>query len=190
MIGYLKGEPFISGGQLLILVQGVGYSVEVGKKTRASLNQSEVELFIYTHVREDKLELYGFPTAQQKHLFELLLDVSGVGPKTAIEITDQDPDRIVSAVQNSEVSFFNSIPRIGKKTAQKIILDLKSKLGSITELSLGPKSSQERDVFDALTALGYEESEIGAAINELDLEELSLEKAVKSVLKQLSPDSH
>lgn len=186
MIGYLQGQLINSGDNLIIVCHGVGYEVEVGDRTKNSLRDEEVELYIHTHVREDRIELYGFKTPQQKHLFELMLDVSGIGPKTAIDITDQDPDRIISAVQNAEVTFFSSIPRIGKKTAQKIILDLKSKLGSLKELSLGPRSSKERDVFDALSSLGYEESEIADAASNFDLEELPLEKAVKEVLAKLS----
>jgi Holliday junction DNA helicase RuvA len=142
-------------------------------------------LFIFTYVKEDRLELYGFETQEHLQLFELLLDVSGVGPKTALDIVDRDPERIVRAVQNAEVSFFKAVPRIGKKTAQKIILDLKSKLGSLRELSLGPRSDKERDVYETLTALGYEESEIGEIITELHLEEVSVEQAVKQALKLL-----
>ncbi len=189
MIGYLKGQPVIDVDHILIIVQGVGYRVTVGQKTLSTISEPVLELFIYTYVREDKLELYGFLTTAQRKLFELMLEVSGVGPKTAIEITDQEPERIVRAVQNSEVNFFTSIPRIGKKTAQKIILELKSKLGSITDLNLGPKSSQERDIYDALMVLGYEESEIGPIINEINVEEMSLEEAVKAVLMQLNSES-
>lgn len=186
MIGYLKGSPIISSHSTMVLVNGVGYQVEVGSKTKKYFEQDEVELFVYTHVREDKLELFGFLSSQQKELFELLLGVSGIGPKTALEITDRDPERIISAVQNSEVIFFSSIPRIGKKLAQKIILDLKSKLGSIKELNLGPRSSKEQDIYETLATLGYEESQIASVISEIEIDDLPLQEAVKLVLKLLS----
>lgn len=185
MIGYLQGKPIIQGESLLILTNGVGYQVAVGTKTLRSLTASQVELFIHTHVREDKLELYGFQTLQQRQLFEMLLNVSGIGPKTALEITDQDPEKIVNAVQNAEVSYFKSIPRIGKKMAQKIILELKPKLGSLKELSLGPRSAQEHDLYAALEVLGYEESEIAMVIEQIDLQEIPLEQAVKQALLKL-----
>lgn len=186
MIGYLQGKPVFNKNSVIILTGGVGYQVEVGSKTRSLLNENETSLFIYTHVREDKLELFGFLSSQQKELFELLLSVSGIGPKTALEITDRDPEMIISAVQNAEVSFFSSIPRIGKKLAQKIILELKSKLGSLKELSLGPRSSQEHDIFATLEALGYEETEIASTVGELQLDDLSLEESVKLVLKKIA----
>ncbi len=185
MIGYLEGQTQVYKDFVLVKTNGVGYKVFAGDRTLAHLKKRENSLFIFTYVKEDRLELYGFETQEHLQLFELLLDVSGVGPKTALVIVDRDPERIVLAVQNAEVSFFKAVPRIGKKTAQKIILDLKSKLGSLRELSLGPRSDKERDVYETLTALGYEESEIGEIITELNLEETSVEQAVKQALKLL-----
>lgn len=194
MISYLKGQPVIAQvakqEKATIVVNNVGYQVFVGSKAlsflrRKSQEQKEVELFIYTHVREDALELYGFRSRKQQYLFELMLDVSGVGPKTALAIVDRSPEQIITAVQQAQVSFFKQVPRVGKKTAQKIILELKSKLGSIKELSLGPRSGQEQDVYDALVALGYEETDAGDVISQLDLDELSTEEAVKQALKKI-----
>lgn len=200
MIGYLRGRPIFYQDFVMIVTNGVGYKVYVGDRTMAGLNKNlglnktldkdsdkiEVELFIFTYVKEDRLDLYGFASQEQLRLFELLLDVSGVGPKTALPIVDRDPEQIVDAVQNARVEFFKSVPRIGKKTAQKIILDLKSQLGSLKELSLGPRSDQERDVYETLAALGYEESDIAGVVAELDLENMSVEEAVKQALKLFS----
>lgn len=185
MIAFLQGAPQILEDSVIVLVNGVGYKVEVGQRTLASLNKTEVKLFIHTHVREDRIQLFGFIQTQQLKLFQLMIDVSGVGPKTALEITDRNPEQIIEAVQNAQVNFFKSIPRIGKKTAQKIILELKPKLGSLKELSLGPRSPMEQDVYEALSALGYEETDISQVLSELDLEELSVEDAVKKVLQNL-----
>ncbi|MBD3250344.1 MAG: Holliday junction branch migration protein RuvA [Candidatus Pacebacteria bacterium] len=193
MIAYLKGRPLIQKDKLILItgensdLSAVGYGVFVGSKLLSQLNSDELlELYIYTHVRDDALELYGFPSTDQQYLFELLLDVSGVGPKTALAIVDQSPQQIIEAVQQSQVSFFQQVPRVGKKTAQKIILELKSKLGSIKELSLGPRSEKERDVYEALVSLGYGESDAGQILTQLDLEKLSTEEAVKLALKKVS----
>jgi len=184
MIAYLKGKPILGNKHVIMVAGGVGYLVYVGAQTLAKLPKQEAELFTHTHVREDKLDLYGFLTREQLRLFELMIDVSGVGPKTAIDIVDRDPQSIISAVQQSRVTFFSSIPRIGKKTAQKIILELKSKLGSLTELSLGPRSATEQDVYETLVALGYEESYIGQILVDIDVEVLGVEEAVKTVLQK------
>ena len=185
MIGYLKGKPIILNESVLIVINGVGYKVEVGAYSKTQFKNDEVELYIHTYVKEDRFELYGFLTPQQLKLFKLMIDISGVGPKTAIEIVDRNPDKIVEAVQNAQVSFFQSIPRIGKKIAQKIILELKPKLGSLKELSLGPRSSKEQDIFETLSALGYEENTIEEALRDLDLEEITVEEAVKLILKKM-----
>ncbi len=186
MIGYLKGQPIFYQDFVMIVTNGVGYKVYLGERTMAGLAKDEAELFTFTYVKEDRLDLYGFASQEQLRLFELLLDVSGVGPKTALPIVDRDPEQIVDAVQNARVEFFKAVPRIGKKTAQKIILDLKSQLVSLKELSLGPRSSKERDVYETLAALGYEESDIASVVSELEIEELNVEAAVKQALKLLS----
>ncbi len=183
MINYLKGKPSLVDDSVMILVGGVGYRVEVGTFCRTQLKTDEVELYIYTYVREDRLELYGFLKPEQLRLFKLMINVSGVGPKTALEIVDRNPEQIIHAVQNAQVNFFSAIPRIGKKTAQKIILELKPKLGSLKELSLGPRSEKEQDIYETLSALGYEENAIEDAVSRLDLDNLTVEEAVKEVLK-------
>ena len=147
MIGYLKGTASFSGSELIVIVNGVGYQVHVGRPALSAITTSEeIEHHIHTHVREDALELYGFKTSEEKRLFLLLLNVSGVGPRTALAITERDPQSIISAVQQANSSFFSSIPRVGKKVAQKIIIDLKSKLGSLKDLDLSPLSTKESEI--------------------------------------------
>ncbi len=182
MIGYLKGQPKILGDQLLIVVSGVGYTVQVPARLLTEFAvMTEVELYIYTHVREDALELFGFNSPQDKQMFELLLSVSGVGPKTALGIMEYGTQTISEAVQDANVSVFSSVPRVGKKLAQKIIIDLKTKLGSVRELNLGPSSAQEQEVTQALEALGFSSTDIYKAVQGLDM---SGSSATGDLLKQ------
>lgn len=186
MIAFLSGKPVIDGNKLIVLVGGVGYEVYVGSKVLAAANlESEVNLFIHTHVREESLELFGFSSAQDKNLFLLLLSVSGIGPKTALQIADQGSEKITSAVQNAQVSFFTSIPRVGKKMAQKIIIELKSKLGSLKELKIGGLSDHEQMIVDAVVALGFEEQQVYEKLEGKDFSDLAIEVAIKQVIQTL-----
>ncbi len=186
MIALLTGKPLPSKSGIILDVRGVGYLVLVPQSIAAHVFQSElVTLHIYTHVREESLELYGFITEQERELFVLLLSVSGVGPKTALGIVEQGSTPLISAVQQADVRFFSSIPRIGKKLAQKIIIELKSKLGSLQELDLGPVSEQQTIVQEALLTLGFDAQQIEQVVRTVD-PELSAEKAIQEALKHLS----
>ena len=187
MISYLEGVPQVQDEKIILNVNGVGYGIFAANRLLAAASRSEhLEIYVHTHVREDRIELYGFETPEQLKLFEMMTDVSGIGPKTGLEIVDNEPSKIIDAVQNAKVSFFTPIPRIGKRTAQKIILELKSKLGSLKELRLGPVSPKEQDIIAALTQLGYEQGQIQDIISEFDLEEMELQEAVKQAIRQLS----
>lgn len=186
MIGLLKGTPRLFGSELIVDVNGVGYQVTVTSSLIAEIaHRSEIELFIHTHVREDILELYGFRSSEEKRLFLLLLDVSGVGPRTALAITEREPQAIITAVQHADSSFFSSIPRVGKKVAQKIIIDLKSKLGSLKDLELGPTSSQEQEIVLALSSLGFSEENVLSVLRTDDYSALPLEEAIKRIIQKL-----
>ncbi|PIR61461.1 MAG: Holliday junction branch migration protein RuvA [Candidatus Pacebacteria bacterium CG_4_10_14_0_8_um_filter_43_12] len=187
MIGFLKGRVLIFNQTLIIDVHGVGYQVIVSPSLLAQLvPTAEVSLQIHTHVKEDALELYGFRLAEEKQLFLLLLNVSGVGPRTALAITQKEPQAIIDAVQQANSRFFSQIPRIGKKLAQKIIIDLKSKLGSLKELDLGPVSAKEQDIVTALISLGFNEQDVLETLHQTDLSELPLETAIKQVIQKMS----
>lgn len=186
MIGFLKGTPHLFGADLIIDVHGVGYQVTVTATLLAEIaHLAEAEVFIYTHVREEVLELYGFRTTEEKRLFLLLLDVSGIGPRTALAITEHSPQSIITAVQQADSRFFSSIPRVGKKVAQKIIIDLKSKLGSLKELDLGPTSSQEQEIVTALASLGFAEEDVLEILREEDYSAVSLEESIKRIIQKL-----
>lgn len=170
MIAFLEGLAVLQGQELMIVVNGVGYGVHVGGKVLGQVQDGQpLRLWVYTHVREDALELFGFWSSSDRELFKMLLSVSGVGPKTALGITDYSSEQIIHAVQTADVSLFSAVPRVGKKLAQKIIIELKPKLGSLQELHLGPRSDQERDVMEALQALGFSDTDIQRVITSLEI---------------------
>lgn len=187
MIGFLSGRPQLLKDSLLLITGGVGYEVHCGSHLLlAAATQSTLELYVYTHVREESLELYGFETLKEKELFELVLSVSGVGPKTALNIIDRGADRLIEAVQQAQVSFFTAIPRVGKKLAQKVIIELRGKLGEMKQLDLGPRSQAHQEIVEAVMALGFAEDRVEEIVRGLDLSQISVETAVKQTIKQLS----
>jgi len=184
MISYLKGKPVVFKNYLTVITNGVGYKVFTGDRAVSQVQQNkDLELFIYTHVKEDKLELYGFLREQDLQIFELVLAVSGVGPKTALMIVEAGVEKMVDAVQNARISFFTAIPRIGKKLSQKIIIELKSKLGSLKELELGPIPQKQQDLVDGLIGLGFDEASIELVVAKIDTENLTVQESLKQAIK-------
>ena len=187
MISLLVGKPLFFGNTCVMLCHGVGYGVMIGDRTADAIKkQSEATLHIHTHVREDAFDLYGFISQEDKAIFEMLLTVSGVGPKTAITIADASPSNIRKAVEQADVSFFSSFSRVGKKLAQKIIIELKSKIGSLADLDLTDGSAQLKDVREALQSLGYDERDITKALRAVPVDALPLQVAIKECMKVLS----
>lgn len=187
MISYLFGQPIIEKDFLTVLCGQVGYAVHVNAAVLSeATGKAEVKLHIYTHVKEDAIELYGFTSTADRDLFMLLIGVSGVGPKTALGILNNTSLQIIEAVQNANISFFSAAPRVGKKLAQKIIIDLTSKLGALKELDLGPLSKQQEEVTLALQALGFDDNSIGKAVKAVDTEKLSSGEAVKQAIKLIT----
>lgn len=189
MIGYLEG--IIKSAQeksIIINVSGVGYliypSPEVLKKDLQVGNN--ISLFIHTHVREDQITLYGFNTQKELELFELLITVSGIGPKTALNVLSAgNVEDIKMAVANADVDFFQQVTGIGKKSAQRIIVDLKNKIGGLKELDLSDKNlKQYQDLISALRSMGFESRETREAIKKVD-SKLPLDKQIKQALKHL-----
>jgi len=182
MIAKLTGKPEILDSESIILdVNGVGYRVFVAQKLFQSPPSS---LFIYTHIRDDALDLYGFVSKEELQLFKLILSVSGIGPKTAIHIMDKGVSAITQAVNQADVEFFTSIPRLGRKNAQKIIIELKSKLGSLKELDLINDSGASRDVFNALIGLGFSRAEAREALNRVS-DQPTIEAKISQAIKLL-----
>jgi Holliday junction DNA helicase RuvA len=148
--------------QAIVETHGVGYDVVISVPTFSELPVAgaEVALHIHTHVREDALSLYGFLRLAEKHLFEKLLTVSGIGPKLAITILSGMPaDEMVAAIRSGDLARLTRIPGIGKKTAERMVLELRDKLPAPTgaaEVSMAAVSPTEEDVLSALVNLGYQ----------------------------------
>jgi len=179
MIGFLKGEIKYTGtDSIIILVNNVGYKIYVPKLFSVG---SQVELFIHTHVREDSLDLYGFANPGELQMFEWLISVSGIGPKTALLTMSGGADKISKAIVTADVSFFTQIPRLGKKNAQKIIIELKNKIGGITDLNLS-QDEPANEVILALQSMGYTQAEAQKAVSAVEPAK-SVEETIRKVLK-------
>jgi len=182
-------------GQVILDVGGVGYDVRISLSTFAALGalREEVTLLIYTHVREDQLALYGFLTAREKHLFELLLSVSGVGPSLSLKIlSGLSVEEIVPAVRRGDVAGLTRIPGVGRKTAERIIVELRDKLAAAETAAAEPRvarSQLEEDLFSALLNLGYDRRETERAVEALRQKSApaSFDAALRAALQQLSP---
>ena len=171
MIGYLQGTlKHLDATRALVLTNGVGYEVHISLQSYYRLEgQREVALEIYTHVREDALSLYGFATAEEKFAFEKLIAISGIGPTLAVKILSGiDPPTLAEAVARSDTRKLSSIPGVGKKTADRICLELRDKLilpeGARAATLAAPKPSVDDDVQSALVNLGYRAKEAENAV--------------------------
>lgn len=188
MIGMLTGTiVVINPNSTVVDVHGVGYVVRVPSRLMGQLKPgTKTSLFIHTHVQDDAIDLYGFADEEELALFKLLLTVSGVGPRTALAVIDRGkPASIQTAIMNSDVDFFTTIPRLGHKNAQKIIIELKSKLGSTKDLDLSEESGGEtKQLLEALLSMGFARGEIIGIIRKVDPEK-TLEQKIRSALKLL-----
>jgi holliday junction DNA helicase RuvA len=187
MIGRLTGIiDERSENPLIIDVSGVGYLVSVPGRYLTSIKPGNTHtLHIHTHVRDDAIDLYGFATQNELTLFNLLLTVSGIGPKTALCVIDRGVAAVESAVQRSDVDFFTTIPRLGTKNAQKIIIELKSKLGSSKALDLSDTTGETKEVIDALLSMGFDKHEIRKTLEKLDPGAASVEQKIRQSLRLL-----
>lgn len=162
MIAHLRGKLISKHpNQAIVEAGGVGYDVVISVPTFSDLPglNAEVSLFIHTHVREDALALFGFLRPQEKQLFEKLLSVSGIGPKLAITILSGMPaEAMIAAIKGNNVASLTRIPGIGKKTAERMVLELRDKLDSFSVSAeiTAAATPVEEDVISALVNLGYQ----------------------------------
>lgn len=192
MIERIRGEIFLVENEYIgVDVQGVGYQVHVVNPYQFE-EGAAVTVYIHHVVREDASLLYGFTIIEERNLFRSLLAVSGVGPKAAMGILSAGtPSQIVSAIQSENVTFLTKMPGIGKKTAARLILDLKDKLAhwmpntTDNTTNTGVSVSNERQiVIDALTGLGYDEKEADQLANKSFEENQSVEAWIRAALRQ------
>jgi Holliday junction DNA helicase RuvA len=197
MIGFLHGiVTHIFTDYCFLDVQGVGYRVFVADNVRRRLVVGEKAcLFTYLAVREDALLLYGFYTQDEYDLFIHLISVSGIGPKVAMGILSAiQPGEFKAAIYQKNIAVLTKLPGIGKKTAERIILELKDKLGELDSVNnfqeINTGSSEEGDSKDeailALTALGYSQIEAMTVVKKLGKNVASVEELIKMALKELS----
>jgi len=186
VIARLRGRPAARRADGLVLdVGGVGYLVQATPSAlRAAADGEEVTLETYLHVREDALQLYGFADGEERELFEHLLSVSGVGPKVALAIVSGSrPAELRCAIALDDTARFEAIPGIGRKTAQRVVLELKEKLASSADVPASVGGAPELVARDALVELGYSLVEAERALADVD-PELSPEERVRLALRR------
>ena len=169
MIAHLRGRLIAKHpNQAIVEAAGVGYDVNISVPTFSQLPAlgAEVTFHVHTHVREDSIALFGFLRPAEKQLFERLISVSGIGPKLAITILSGMPaDEMVGAIRGNDVARLTRIPGIGKKTAERMVLELRDKLQDFgAAATAAPASPIEEDVLSALVNLGYQRPAVERAL--------------------------
>jgi Holliday junction DNA helicase RuvA len=166
VIAHLRGKLAQKDpARVIVDVNGVGYEVFIPLTTFSSLPNagSEVSIDVHTHVREDVIALYGFSTRRERSIFEKLMTISGIGPKLAMTIlSGGSVEDLVGAIKRGDLARLTAIPGVGKKTAERIVLELKDRLQDFAEAQ--PKSGIESDVLSALENLGYNRALAEAAV--------------------------
>jgi len=200
MIAYIKGPlAYVSDNAAVIDANGVGYQVHVSTSTLSRLPSrgSEVQLFTYMQVSESGQSLHGFLTQEELRLFTLLISVSGIGPKVASGILSTlSPSQIIIAIVADDAAALSKAPGVGKKTAQRVLLELRDKIktadpwegGGAEEaasFSVGPRS-EKQDAMDALLALGYGRAEAMQAALEVAEEGMTADQIIRHSLKKLA----
>ena len=197
MFYYLEGTVAIIGQNLAVIdIGGAGYACMTTLNTLSRLETGKrARLYTYCHIKEDAFDLYGFFDLGEKRCFELLLAVSGVGPKAALSIlSSATPESLAIAIISDDETALTIAPGIGKKIAQRIILELKDKVSKDTAAlkaagyvpagdTSGQAGAKQRDAAAALAVLGYSQSEISAAMRSIDVSGMSVEDIIREVLK-------
>ena len=202
MISYIKGVvTYIYENRIVIENNGIGYNVQVSESTIAklSVNEKIIKIFTYMNVKEDGISLFGFLSMEELDIFNKLISVSGVGPKGALSLlSSMEPSKIILAIIADDIAALSKGQGIGKKTAQRIILELKDKidvfgysdnfdgLSDISISGINSINSEKQDAVDALLALGFGRSETIKTVTEIDNDSLNSSEIIKIALKKLS----
>jgi len=191
MIASLSGKlESMNSDSAIVNVGGVGFRVYMPTSALSALGKpgDAVKVFTHTHVREDNIALYGFPTSEELWLFETLLGVTGLGPRLSLAMLSAlTPDQITMAIATGSTDMLDMIPGIGRKVASRIILELKDKIGAGWVITPATEMTRENaDVLAALTSLGYSAAEAVKAVAALPADpKLKLEEKVKLALQYL-----
>jgi Holliday junction DNA helicase RuvA len=184
MIASIKGKiTLIKDKFLIIEKEGIGYKVFLSPSNLEHFNEEDkVFLYIHTHIKEDAMDLYGFLDYEELEFFETLITISGIGPKGALGILSiADINTLKKAISSNDITYLTRISGIGKKTAQKIVLELKDKIGKMAEDN---SLQKDLDVLEALLALGYKQVQIREVLKEID-ESLDTNSKIREALKLL-----
>lgn len=188
MISYISGTiKYKTENSLIILVQGLGYEVFINSKVLGIYQLDEnVEFFIYQNVKEDALTLFGFVRYEELSLFKKLISVSGVGPKSGLGILEiASVEDIVTSIYNNDPNLLIRVSGIGKKTAERLVLELKNKIGLLDIKNKDKQSLISNDEIDTLIALGYSASQAREALNMVPKDIVDINSRIKNALKYL-----
>ena len=197
MFYYIEGKATLLKQNLIVIdVGGIGYACHTSQITIASVQEgAQVKLYTYLYVREDVLDLYGFASEEERNCFQLLIGISGVGPKAALNILSvAPPQKLVLSIMTGDEKIFTQAQGIGKKIAQRIVLELRDKMAKEqmeTAVNVKPAAvisadDQVGEAVSALMVLGYSQSEAMQAMNGLELSEMQAEDIIRQCLKRLA----
>jgi len=189
MISYLEGKVLDKSEKFFMIgVNGIGYKIFSHSGILEKIPEIGQNVKIWTHlyVREDAMDLYGFLSKEELEFFEILISISGIGPRSALGILEVAPvSSLKQAIVSEDETFFTKVSGIGRKTAQRLILELKSKLAKTVVLEKGGSFKEMGDAFEALVTLGYKQSDVRRVLNELPKDIKSMEAKVREALKRL-----
>jgi len=189
MISYLKGKIIKKGNNFVILIaHDIGYKIFVNENLAAETKiNDELELFTHQYIREDALDLYGFISYEKLAMFEMLLSVSGIGPKSGLGIMAiAGVEEIKTAIAEGDISLLTKVSGIGKKTAERVILDLRDKVGALASTAGTVSTAGLRgDEIDALVALGYSIQQAREALSKVDKNITDSGKRIREALKNI-----
>lgn len=187
MIAKIKGKiEYLKDNYVVVDVQGVGYKLFVSAYTFGKVaGQEQVDFFVHTHVREDAIDLYGFLNMEELEMFELLISISGVGPKSGLGIlTVATPKTIKTAILNEDSSILTKVSGVGKKTAERVILELRNKVADMPE-SEKDTTVSDSDAIEALMSMGYSVTEARDALKMVPGDIKDIGRRVGAALKNL-----
>ncbi len=192
MMAHVRGElTTVETNHVVVDVGGVGYKVYIPESSLSRLPAPGCEIMFFTHlyVREGALDLYGFLTADERRVFELLMGVSGIGPKVALSLTSSlKPAELERAVAAEDYETLTRVPGVGRKTAKRVVLELKDKLPALVPEGFVQETDTFREAFDALLALGYDRSEASRALEKVGRslgDKAGVQELVRQALKVL-----